>query len=144
MPRNSQHDSPTKNRFIGAVQAGQTISQAAHENSISQQAGSDLWRTFQETRSTTNHHQSGHPKKLTSRTVSEVVCDSKKNRQKTLADIGNSMTPKLSASSVRRALASNRHHQRKACKVVFINKDQKRARKHWATDYQAFGDEDWA
>ena len=79
MPRNSQHDSPTKNRFIGAVQAGQTISQAAHENSIAQQAGSDLWQKYQETGSTTNRHRSGRPKKLTSRTVSEVVRDSKKN-----------------------------------------------------------------
>ena len=80
MPQNSQHDSPTKNHFIGAVQARQTISQAAHKNSIAQQAGSDLWRKFQETRSTTNRRQSGHPKKLTSRTVSKVVHDSKKNR----------------------------------------------------------------
>ena len=56
MPRNSQHDSPTKNRFIGAVQAGQTISRAAHENGIAQQTGSDLWQKFQETGSTTNCH----------------------------------------------------------------------------------------
>jgi hypothetical protein len=28
--------------------------------------------------------------------------------------------------------------------VVFINKDQKRAQKCWATDYWVFGDEDWA
>jgi transposase len=79
MHQNSQHDSPTKNCFIGAVQAGQTISQAAHKNGIAQQAGSDLWQKFQETGSTTNHHQSGHPKKLTSVTVSKVVHDSKKN-----------------------------------------------------------------
>jgi hypothetical protein len=54
MPTHSQHDSPMKNRFIGAVQAGLTITAAAKENDIPRHTASDIWHKYQTTGLTHN------------------------------------------------------------------------------------------
>jgi hypothetical protein len=54
MPTHSQHDSPKKDQFIRAVQAGLTISAAAKENDIPCHTASDIWHKYQTTRLTHN------------------------------------------------------------------------------------------
>jgi hypothetical protein len=43
------HDSPKKNRFIGAMQAGQSLTEATNNFDIPKQTASDLWKKFQKT-----------------------------------------------------------------------------------------------
>jgi hypothetical protein len=53
------------------------------------------------------------------------------------------MIPSVSASSVRRTIVSVGLHRRKAQKVVYLTKTQKRARKQWALRYKGWKERDW-
>ena len=57
------HDSPKKIRFIGAMQAGQSLTEAANNFDIPKQTASDLWKKFQKMGSTHAHPRSGRPSK---------------------------------------------------------------------------------
>jgi len=46
MPAHICHNSPKKNRFIGAVQAGIPITKAAELHHIPKQTASDIWLKF--------------------------------------------------------------------------------------------------
>ena len=100
MPSHTQHDSPKKNRFIGAVQAGKTVVAAAREHNILQHTASDIWHKFQYIGSTHNLPRSGHPKVITPRMSQNIIYEVKKSRRKPLAEVGQAMIPSVSASSV--------------------------------------------
>jgi len=78
------HDSPKKNCFIGAVQAGQTIIQAAASFGIPQSTASDLWHKFQQTGSTHSRPQSGWPIKISDHTKQTVTHAAKIQHRKTM------------------------------------------------------------
>jgi transposase len=143
MPKHTQHDSPRKNRFIGAVQSGLSITKAAADNNISRTAGSDIWHKFLETGSTHNLPCSGRPTKVTPRMTRSLVQKAKKNRRKPLPALGKEMTPTLSGSTVRRVLHKEGLHRRKARKVVYLKHAHKVARRKWAKDCKEFTEENW-
>ena len=62
MSTRTHHDSPKKNNFIGAVQAGQPLTKAAKELSIPKQTASGIWQKFNKTGSTHIHGPGAHPK----------------------------------------------------------------------------------
>ncbi|KAE9404220.1 hypothetical protein BT96DRAFT_989495 [Gymnopus androsaceus JB14] len=68
-----QHDSPKKNRLIGAIEAGRSVSSAADYAGIPRSTASDIWWKYQSTGSTHNKPHNGCPKKLTHRTKQELV-----------------------------------------------------------------------
>jgi transposase len=94
------HDSPKKNRFIGAIQAGQSLTEAANNFNIPKQTASDLWKKFQKTGSTHAHPRSGRPSKISARMKRTIVREARANRRKPLHKIGKFVTPNISASSV--------------------------------------------
>src|ERR1700721_1991277 len=101
MPSRTQHDSPKKNRFIGAVQAGKTVAEAACEHNIPQHTASDIWHKFRCTGSTHNLPRSGGPKVTTPCMSRNIIYEVKKSHRKPLAEVGQAMIPSISASSVR-------------------------------------------
>jgi transposase len=137
-------DSPRKNRFIGALQAGLNVTQAAKENDIRLTTAKNLAEKFRETGST--HHQpgSGRPTKATSRVQRSITKEAKKDRRKPLADIGRSVTPIVSASTVRRVLADRGMHHRKARAVIFLTREQKQKRLKWAKQHVDWDMEDFS
>lgn len=137
------HDSPKKNRLIGAIQAGLSIRQAASNLGIPDSTASDLWRKFQQTGTTHTRPRSGRPSKITNRARRSVIREARANRQKPLDEIGRLVSPVLSATSVRQILASVGLHRRKARKVVYLTKEHKKRRKAWAKEFKDWDDEDW-
>ncbi|KIJ92608.1 hypothetical protein K443DRAFT_135241 [Laccaria amethystina LaAM-08-1] len=129
MPRQHQHDSPKKNWFIGSVLSGLHVSEAARLHHIPQCTACSLWHKFEETGSTHARPRSGVPRTVTPRMTHAII--------------GNSMTPEISASSVRRALVATGRHHCKARNVVYLTKAHKAACKKWAMKYKDYGAEDW-
>ena len=91
---------PKKTRFIGAVQAGQSIVEASNNFDIPKQTASDLWHKFQQTGSTHALPRSGRPPKITNRMKWSVIREAKMNCRKPLDAIGKLITPNISASSM--------------------------------------------
>jgi transposase-like protein len=143
MPSRTQHDSPKKNRFIGAVQAGKTVAAAAREHNIPQHTASDIWHKFRRTGSTHNLPRSGRPKVIIPRMSRNIIFEVKKSRHKPLTEVGQATISSVSASSVQKTIASVGLHRRKAQKVVYLTKTQKRAQKQWALRYKGWKERDW-
>jgi len=121
------HDSPQKNRFIGAIFSGHRIAEAAEQNGIPYSTATKLWQKFVNTGSTHARPRSGRPTKVTPRLSRHIIQESKKHRREPLRELANSVGSEVSASTVRRVLADQGRHRRKARKVVFITKSHRRA-----------------
>jgi hypothetical protein len=80
-------DSPCKNWFIGALQAGLNVSQAAKENNIQLTTAKNLAEKFRETGSTHCRPGSEQPTKATSRVQQSITKEAKKDQQKPLARV---------------------------------------------------------
>jgi transposase len=100
MSQRIQHDSPKKNKFIGAVLAGNTIKEAANTHNIPQSTASDIWHKYKKTGSTHNLPRSGCPNKVTTHTSRAITRLAKQNHRKPYHKIGKSVVPRVSASSV--------------------------------------------
>jgi len=98
-------DSLVKNRFIGALQAGLNVSQLPKRMTSDSPSAKNLAEKFQETGSTHHRPGSGRPTKATSHVQRSITKEATKDRRKPLADIGRSVTPIISTSTVRRVLA---------------------------------------
>lgn len=144
MPQRTQHDSPTKNRFIGRVEAGETIKDAADHEDIPRTTGSDIWKKYQETGSTHNRPRTGRPTKLTPHMKRIIVRQARKNRRRNLHELGKSVTPTVSASTARRVLSEVGLHRRRARKVIYLKKAHRRARKLWAKRFKHYTPKEWA
>src|SRR5882762_1186847 len=136
------HDSPKKKkRFIGAMQAGQSLTGATNSFNIPKQTTSDLWKKLQKMGLTHAHPRSGCPSKISAR-MNKQLSVRREPIAKSLHEIGKFVTPNISASSVRTILHEVGLHRRKACKVVYLHKDQKESRKCWAKDHRCWTTED--
>lgn len=137
------HNSPKKNRFIGAVEAGKTLRAAADHYGIPVATAHDIWRKFCETGSTHTRACSGRPPKITNRMKRIIIREAKANRQKPLDQVGRMVTPYISASSVRSILDAVGLHRRRGRKVVYLTKDHKKRRKQWAREHRKWSEADW-
>lgn len=126
-----QHDSPKKNRLVGAIQAGKTIPQAAEIANIPYGTAKKIWRNFCTTGSTKNQPRSGRPPKVTERLGRKIVREARKNRRMPFKEIGNHVKPALSETTVRDYLARAGYHRRVARKVPYLSKVQKKNRLKW-------------
>ena len=137
------HDFPKKNRFIGASQAGQSITAAAKAFDIPPSTAYDLVRKFKATGTTHAWPCTGRPCKVTPRVTQNFVCTVVNSRRMPLQDIGNSISPQLSPSTVQNILDKRNYHHRKAGKVPYLTKRAKVKRFCWAQKYSNYGVEDW-
>nr|GAT45151.1 predicted protein [Mycena chlorophos] len=118
--RKAHWDSPTKNRVVGAVQAGKTIAEAARLEGMPDQTARDLIKKFDETER-----------------------QARKNRRTPFKDIGNLVEPRLSQSSVRRALKERGYRRCVAQRVPFIKPHQKVLRLEFAEQRRRWGTREW-
>ena len=82
-----QHDTPTKNKFIGAMEAMGKLHQSASKYGIKSSTASDIWTKYKNTGTTKNCPRSGCPLKLTDLAQRLVVRNCVKNRQKPFQQI---------------------------------------------------------
>ena len=141
MPKH--HDSPRKNRFIGAVRAGQSILKAAKENEIPYSTARAINKKFDLTGSTHRRAGSGRPSKLDARGKRTLIKEAKKNRRKPLSEVGMDVVPQVSATTARRVLDEVRLHRRIARSVIFLRPEHKDKRRKWALDHLNWGEEDF-
>jgi transposase len=137
------HDSPKKNRFIGSVQSGLKVAQAARLHDIPQSTASSIWHKFKDTGSTHVRPQTGRPAKVTPHLTREIVHKSKKNCRLPLRDLANTLATNLSTSTVCNVLAGEGRHRRKARKAIFLNKAHRMARRAWAVRNKHMTHADW-
>ena len=139
----THHNSPKKNRLIGSIQSGLSISAAGCAQGIPRKTASDLWHKFQEMGTTHTRPRFGRPRKVTSRTKHQIVKTSKHERRLPLPDFGNQVDPQVSASTVRKVLDECRIHRRKARKAVYLTRAHKKQRLAWARRFRRWMAGDW-
>ena len=77
-----QHDTPTKNQFIGAMEATGKLCESAATYGIKLSTVSNLWTKYKNTSTTKNIPRSGRPPKLSDRGQQLVVRNCLKDRCK--------------------------------------------------------------
>src|ERR1700729_4226648 len=116
---------------------------AGKENGIPQSTANDIWHKYQKTGLTHSCPRSGQPQKITPHIIHTIIREAKCNHRLLLFEIGKHITPNISTTSVQNILTDHGLHCRKAHKVVFLTKTQKRKGKAWAIWYKSWKDEDW-
>ncbi|KIJ91109.1 hypothetical protein K443DRAFT_14676 [Laccaria amethystina LaAM-08-1] len=134
-----QHDTPTKNRFIGAMEATGKLHQSAAKYGIKPSTASGIWTKYKDTGTTKNRPCSGHPPKLTDCTQRLVVRNCVKDRRKPFQQIAQDTNLNISERIIRNAAADAGYHRRVARKVPFLTALQKRKRVVWAKEFKSFG-----
>ena len=71
--RRRQLPADTKNKFIGAVEAGESITQAAQHYNIKEDIAQSIVKKYKATGSTENLPRTGHPLKLTETDKHHIV-----------------------------------------------------------------------
>lgn len=140
MARYKKIDSPRKNRFIGYVQAGNSVRAAARDFGIPQRTANNLYK---ETGTTHQRPQSGRPADITPRMMRRIRYLLVTNRRMTFEPVGSLMRPKISASSVRRIAAHFGLYRRKGRIVIFLTPDHKVKRLKWAKEYANWEEREW-
>lgn len=113
------YDTPTKERFVSLMQAGQKLSQAASECGIHQHTARAIWKKYQ-IRGTVEHAKKpGRPSKMTPDLEREILraCIGDVSKRSTpLTTIAASLSTSVSITSIRRVLASHNAKRRVASK----------------------------
>lgn len=138
-----QHDTPTKNRFIGAMEATGKLRQSAAKYGIKSSTASDIWTKYKKTGTTRNRPRSGRPPKLTDRAHRLVVRNCVKDRRKPFQLIAQEANMGISEHIVRNAAAAAGYHRRVAREVPFLTALQKKKRVAWAKEFERFGPYEW-
>ena len=126
-----QHDTPTKNRFISAVEAMGKLCQSTSKYGIKPSTTSDIWTKYKNTGTTKNRLHSGHPTKLTGHAKLLVVRNCVKDCRKPFQQIAQDTNIDISECIVRNTAADAGYHRCVAWKVPFFTALQKRKRVAW-------------
>lgn len=137
-------DSPLKNRFIGTVLAGKSVSKAAEVYGIKHTTAYDLFHKYQQTGSTHRRAGSGRHKQISPRDERRVRYLCLRDRCMPFQEVGKLMRPPISADSVRRIMAKSGYHRRKARTVFYLTATHRAARLRWARDHADWTDFEWA
>ena len=90
----TQYDTPTKNRFIGAVKAGKSVHEAGHMFGIKKSSADRIWKRYETSGNLQNLRRSGRPKEVSDRTKRLVVWTAVTNHIKPFCEIANTMLAK--------------------------------------------------
>ena len=135
-----QHDAPTKNRFIGAMEAIRKLCESAAKYGIKLSTASNLWTKYKNTSTTKNIPRSGHPPKLSDQGQWLVVqnCHRLKDRHKPFQQVAQDTSMNISEHIVWDVAADAGYHWCVVRNVSFLTALQKRKRTAWANKYKGF------
>ena len=137
-------DSPLKNHFIGSIQTGKSIWQAAKDHNIAPATANDIYHKYNKTGTTHWCAGSGRPSTVTPQIEHHLKYLAVKFWWIPFGELGKLVEPKVSASTVQKVLNTAGYHQWKAQKVIYLKPEQKAARLQWAKDFRHWKLEDWA
>ena len=132
-----QHDTPTKNRFIGAMEATGKLRESAATYGIKPSTASNLWTKYK------NILCSGHPPKLSDWGKWLVVRNCLKDCRKPFQQVAQDTGMNISEHVVWDVAADAGYHRRVARKVPFLTALQKRKRTAWANEYKDLNAQQW-
>ena len=138
-----QHDTPTKNQFISAMEATGKLHESAAKYGIKPSTMLNLWTKCKNTGPTKNLLCSGRPPKLSDCGRQLVVRNCVNERQKPFQQIAHDTMMNISEHTVRDVAADAGYHRRVARKVPFLSALQKRKRIAWANEFRDFGAQEW-
>lgn len=110
----SRLDTPTKDRVIGAVEAGASYREAAKKFGTTRMK---VWRAHKHWQQNgTTHYPPlpGRPRKLDDEAHRRLIQLARSDCRMPLAELGTNIEPNVSRSTVRKELAANLLHRRKA------------------------------
>ena len=138
-----QHDTLTKNQFIGAMEATGKLHESAAKYGIKPSAISNLWTNYKNMGTTKNLPHCGCPPKLSDHGRCLVVQNCVNEHQKPFQQITHDTMMNISEHTVHDVAADAGYHQRDARKVPFLPALQKRKRLAWANEFRDFGAQEW-
>ncbi|KAI5120159.1 hypothetical protein M0805_003646 [Coniferiporia weirii] len=124
----SQLDSPLKNRIAGAIIGGAKIAKVSRDFGVPWSTCKDVYTRLLEARTTHNKPRSGRPRKLSMTAHRRLIWLARKNRRMSLQALGQAVSPKISARTVKRELEHAGLHHRRARRAPFLTKRVKKLR----------------
>lgn len=137
------HDTPKKNRLIGAILGGKSVAEASAMFGIPAPTAYTIRRKYLETGSTSNKSKSGRPSKVNDRGKRAILRTAIKSRRMPLNEVANVLGLDISPSTMRNVLGEAGYHWRVAKKVPYLTKAHKMAKKYWAKKYRGWGMKQW-
>lgn len=128
---------PTKDRTVGAVEAGLSYRKAAAKFGTTH---SKVWRAHQHWKKfNTTHYpkRPGRPRKLDDEGHEQLLSMATNNHRMTLGELGVNVEPNVSRSTVRKELAKDHFHRRKARHKPSLTEKHKEARVFFARNILA-------
>jgi len=142
MPRTSQND---RNRAIGMLQAGNTVSATARQFNVQRKTVRTWWLRFQNTGSVSDLPRRGRARITTRRQDRLIVLTHLRNRfqpaTKTAREIPGAR--RISDSTVRRRLRENQLQPRRPAVRPLLQPRHRRARLQWARQHLRFRQAQW-
>ena len=145
-PSRVQHDSPRKNRLIGACIMGIPVAAAAEEENIPRSTAYNIWNKYLETGTTHYEPRSGRPPKMSEhgkRYAVREVTKSSDCRRQPLREVGNRLEPPVCERTLMRFLDDCQLHRCIARAAPYITAINQKKRKAWAATFKEFTMEDW-
>lgn len=139
----SEYDTPIKNQVIGARLSGLKYSEISRLFDIPWSSVKDIWMRYLERHTTYNLPRSGRPTKVTPHARRRMLRFIRKNRRLPLHEASKVMSPKISARTLRRVLASEGIHRRRARKAPYLTKEHKSQRLDWAQALSSWNEADF-
>lgn len=139
----TRHDTPKKNRFIGAIEAGQTVKAAAARYGIPVSTGYKIKKKWKNTGSASNRPSSGRPPVFKKAARRLIIRTAKKSRRTPFHELANQCTFDVSTSTIRNILADAGLHRRLAKRIPVLQHSHATSRLYWAQKYAEWSMAEW-
>lgn len=127
-----EYDSPLRNQIIGAKLAGLKISEVSNLFGIPWSSVKGICQRFDARGTTHDAPRTGRPSIVSPHLRRRIVRVVKNNRRVPFNELRKTMTPTISSHTFRRVLASEGIHRRKARRVPYLSRTNKKRRLEWA------------
>ena len=133
----------TKNKLIGAVEAGESVAQAARCYDIKEDAACSIMKKYKVTGSTKNLLRSGRPPKLTDADKHHIVRTARKQQRTPFSEIMNELRLDVCEQTIQNVLEHEGYHWHVAKKVPFLTRRHRYLRMSWAWLYKSLTSRQW-
>jgi transposase len=127
-PLHTLVNSPTKNQIVGALLAGERVSDVAKQYGLQWQTCKAILTRYLQRGTTHNAPRSGRPPKLSDRDKRRLLRLMKKHRRATFTELAKIFSPKVSSRTIRRVLHDHGYSRHTAHHVPYIRPETKTKR----------------
>ncbi|GFV71499.1 transposable element Tcb1 transposase [Trichonephila clavipes] len=140
-------DAFTRDRIIGKLEEGRSVTSVAAEFGIAHSIVSRLWRQFQNTGTAIRGFSSGRPRGITPAGNRYIVLQARRNRRQTAGEIARHTTQAtgrpISRFTVARRLHDGGLFARRPVRCVPLTPAHRRRRSMWCREHLNWRDSEW-